>query len=156
MPRVNPAAKAFRSHAAAEFEFLVRDFGYQQERLPRGSNEFSVRFLSTTTRVIVEGINWGMNARVGFGSAGPPEKFEDCDLLDFVAIRCPGEWPDVEEMGRGQFDQLKLFADILRRCGTEVLRGDLSVIPEILAVQRRRREEWERGDQKHANTVLPA
>jgi hypothetical protein len=154
VPRANPAVKEFRAHAAREFQFLVEDFGFQEERVPRGRNEFSVWFVNATTRVVVEGINWGFNARVAFGSAGPPDKFENCDLLDFIAIRCPGERTNAAELIHGQlhnlgaFAQLGAFAAILRRCGAQVLRGDLSVVPEIREIQRRRREEWEREERR--------
>ncbi len=92
-------------------------------------NDFSVRFVNATTRVVVEAINYGFNARVAFGTAGPKDQFENCDLLDFVAIRCPGEGPNAEELTRGQLRntgalaQLGAFAAILRRCGVGVLRG---------------------------------
>ncbi len=148
MPRVHPAIKQFRAHAAREFQFLVEDFGFKEERGPWKYNDFSVRFVNATTRVVVEAINYGFNARVAFGSAGPKDQFENCDLLDFVAIRCPGEGPNAEELTHGQLSntgalaQLGAFAAILLRCGVGVLRGDLSVVPEIQEIQRRRREEW--------------
>jgi hypothetical protein len=148
VPRVHPAIKQFRAHAATEFQFLVEDFGFKQERGPWKYNDFSVRFVNATTRVVVEARNYGFNARVAFGSAGPKDQFENCDLLDFVAIRCPGEGPNAEELTHGQLRntgalaQLGAFAAILRRCGVGVLRGDLSVVAEIQEIQRRRREEW--------------
>ena len=97
-------------------------------------------------RVVVEAINYGFNARVTFGSAGPKDQFENCDLLDFVAIRCPGEGPNAEELTHGQLSntgalaQLGAFAAILRRCGVGVLRGDLSVVPEIQEIRFIRNE----------------
>ena len=148
MPRVHAAIKQFRAHASSEFRFLVDDFGFKVERGPWRYNVYGVRFVNATTRVVVESINYGFNARVAFGSAGPPDQFENCDLLDFVAIRCPGEGPNAAELTHGQLSntgaiaQLGAFAAILRRCGVGVLRGDLSVVPEVQEIQRRRREEW--------------
>jgi hypothetical protein len=144
MPRIHPAVKEFRARAAADFRFLVTEFGFREEKVPRGKNAFSVRYVNATTRVIVEGINWGANARVAFGSAGPPEHFEDFDLLDFVSVRCPGQQPSEAEMARGQLQQLELLAGILRRCGAEVLSGDFSVAPQIHEIRRQRVEDWKR------------
>ena len=150
MPRIHPAVKEFRARAAADFRFLLTEFGFSEEPVPRGKNAFSVRYVNATTRIIVEGINWGANARVAFGSAGPPERFEDFDLLDFVSIRCPGQQPSEAEMARGQLDQLKVLAEVLRRCGAEVLRGDFSVAPQIHEIRRQRVEDWKRQEAERA------
>jgi hypothetical protein len=144
MPRVHPAVKEFRTRAAADFAFLVEEFGFRKEPVPQGKNQFSVRYVNATTRIIVEGINWGANARVAFGSAGPLERFEDFDLLDLVSIRCPDQQPSEVELAHTQLEQLALLARILRSCGAHVLRGDLSVAPQIHEIRRRRIEEWER------------
>ena len=144
MPRIHAAVKEFRTRAAVDFGFLVDELGFRKEPVPQGKNQFSVRYVNATTRIVVEGINWGANARVAFGSAGPLERFEDFDLLDLVAVRCPGQQPSEMEMARSQLDQLELLAKILRTCGAEVLRGDLSVAPQIQEIRRQRVEQWER------------
>ena len=144
MPRIHPAVKEFRTRAAADFGFLVDEFGFRREPVPQGKNQFSVRYVNATTRIIVEGINWGGNARVAFGSAGPLEGFEDFDLLDLVSVRCPDQQPSDVELERSQLDQLEFLARILRTCGAHVLRGDLSVAPQIHEIRRKRIEQWER------------
>jgi hypothetical protein len=150
MPRIHPAVKQFRARAAEEFAFLLTEFDCREERVPRGKNEFSVRYVNATTRIIVEGINWGANARVALGSAEPPDRFEDFDLLDIVSVRCPDQAPSDVEMARGQLHQLKILADVLRRCGTETLRGDFSVAPQIYELRRQRVEEWNRQQAERA------
>ena len=150
MARIHPAVREFRARAAAEFEFLLTEFGCREEPVPRGKNEFSVRYVNATTRIIVEGINWGANARVALGSAGPLERFEDFDLLDIVSVRCPDQAPGEVEMARGQLHQLKILADVLRRCGLETLRGDFSVAPQIHELRRRRVEDWNREQAERA------
>jgi hypothetical protein len=136
--------KEFRTRAAGDFGFLVDEFGFRQEPVPQGKNAFSVRYVNATTRVIVEGINWGANARVAFGSAGPPERFEDFDLLDLVSVLCPDQQPSGAALARTQLEQLEVLAKILRTCGGDVLRGDLSVAPQIHEIRRKRVEQWER------------
>lgn len=146
MSKQSPALNEFRARAFEEFQFLVEAFGFRGEPVPKGYNEFGVWFVSDTTRIVVEGIHWGTNARVAFGSAGRPEDFEDCDLIDFLNLRYPDEMPNEAEMKRGQHHQLGLFAALLRRHAEEILKGDLSVVAEILEIQRRRAEEWEQED----------
>src|SRR5262245_4421255 len=92
MSRTRSAVKQFRAQVAAEFAFLVEEFGFQTHREPL-TDEFRVMVVNGTTRILVEGINWGGSVRVAFGSAGPLKAFEDFDLLDLVSIRCPDRTP---------------------------------------------------------------
>ena len=113
MFRTRQALKEFRAAGAREFAFLATDFGFAEERVRRPANEFGVWFVNATTRVVVEGIHWGGSARVAIGSAGPRERFEDFDLLDLIAIRCPDRTPTADASPSGQRHQLEALAVLL-------------------------------------------
>ena len=142
MWRARQALKEFRAAVAAEFAYLAMNFGFVEERVRRPANEFSLWFVNASTRIVVEGINWGGSARVAFGSAGPRERFENFDLLDLVSIRCPDRTPDAHASQPGQLHQLKVLADLLRHCGAEVLRGDFRIAPQIREIRQRRVDDW--------------
>lgn len=150
MPRTHPAVKEFRAHVATEFAYLTHDFGFRRERV-RLQNQFSASFVNDTTRVYVEGINWGGGARVAFGSAGPLEAFENFDLLDFASIRCPDRTTSATATPQSQLSQLRALATLLRECGQEILRGDFSLAPQIRELQRRRLDEWEREEARRGH-----
>jgi hypothetical protein len=141
--RMHPALTKFRADVDAEFGFLEKELGFRKERGQRPSNEFAIWFVNATTRILVEGINWGGSARVAFGSVGPLDQFENFDLLDFAAIRCPDQVPIETGSLPGQSQQLRVLSALLRRCGAEVLRGDFSTAPLIRERRQRRVEEWE-------------
>jgi hypothetical protein len=153
MSRTREGVKEFRAAVVAEFAFLATEFGFVEERRRRPANEFSVRFLNPSTRIIVEGINWGGSARVAFGSPGPRELFEDFDLLDLISIRCPDRMPAEGESLPGQLRQLKVLAALLRECGAEVLRGDFSTAGQIREIRERRLSEWKRQEAERRATL---
>jgi hypothetical protein len=153
MSRTRQAVKEFRAAVVAEFAFLATEFGFVEERVRRPANEFSVWFLNATTRIIVEGINWGGSARVAFGGAEPRERFEDFDLLDLVAIRCPDRMPNEDAGLPGQLHQLKVLAVLLRHCGAEVLRGDFRIAPQLREIRKRRVDEWKRKEAERRATL---
>jgi hypothetical protein len=153
MSRARQAIKEFRAAVVEEFAFLATEFGFVEERVRRPANEFSVWFVNASTRIIVEGINWGGNARVALGGAGPRERFEDFDLLDLVSIRCPDRMPKEDASLPGQLDQLKALAVLLRHCGAEVLRGDFRIAPQIREIRKRRADEWKRKEAERRATL---
>ena len=145
MLRIRSAIKAFRSHVAKEFAFLTSDFGFHEEHA-RLKNEFSVLYVNATTRIWVEGINWGAAARVAFGSAGSLDKFEGFDILDLASMRCPDKAAAAMSRPPDQVSHLKVLADVLRECCVEVLRGDFSSAPRIRELREQRMQEWEREE----------
>ncbi len=146
-----PTPDEFRAAAREAFGFLVADHGFREERVARGShNPVAVWFVNDTTRVVVEGINYGRNARVAVGRAGPIRSFENNDLGDLASVRrsdlaLTDEQVEVERAA-GQLGQIPRLAELLRACGAEVLRGEFSSFPAIHALRERRAEEWERAN----------
>jgi hypothetical protein len=130
-----PNLDEFLREARQEFAFLVGEFGCQEEALPIRGNAYAVRFVNATTRVVVEGINWGLSTRVAIGTASA--KFENFDLGDLSALRC-GELAD--KPSSDQRSQMRHWARVLRDCAAAalVLRGDFSIFDELQAVRDRR------------------
>lgn len=146
---VPPSVERFRDRARLEFEFLA-EYGFREEPIPTGEapylNLCAVWFAGNGTRVVVEGINYGMNARVAFGTAGPASAFENYDLGDLVAVRGL-ESPVV--VGVSQLDQLRDYALILRQAAVDVLRGDRAIFPALAErVERRRIDFMIRGERR--------
>jgi len=134
-----PALEAFRNRARREFAFLQQEFGFREEPIPFDRhpylNEFAVWFVSPTTRVVVEGINWGMNCRVALGGSGSLPAFENYDLGDLLALRRPdlADSPPKEQM-----EQLQHYAAALHESAQDVLGGDHSIFAELAATVQRR------------------
>jgi hypothetical protein len=148
------ASKKFRDLVMSEFGFLLTEFGFEEDRAASKKKEFIVWLVSPTTRIVVEGINWGGSARVAFGTTGGP--FENFDLWDLASIRCPQLVPAESAPLPGQPERLKELATILRTYAEDVLRGDLSVGPQVRALQQKRLEEWEkRQTERGARRPLP-
>jgi hypothetical protein len=143
---VPPRCEEFRDRARYEFQFLEREYGFHEEPIPTDQNpylnQYAVWFASPTTRVVVEGINWGMNARVALGRAGSLTDFENYDLGDLLAIRQPDLAGGISG---GQDEQLAQFAKALREVAADVLRGDRSIFPDLAVRVERRRAEFVAG-----------
>src|SRR5262245_2077899 len=120
---VPPTPAEFRAQARQAFAFLAREFGFREEAIPAGlHNPVAVWFVNETTRVVIEGINYGVNARVAIGRCGQPDEFENNDLHDLATVCRPTlalneEQMRAEEQG-GQWVQLPRMAAWLRECGT--------------------------------------
>jgi hypothetical protein len=136
-PRSRSGSKEFRARVAVEFSFLIDDFAFHEERV-RLKNQFSVSYVNATTRIIIEGINWGGRARVALGRAGAINEFDNFDLLDVASLRCPDTTPPDAIHPVNQHSHLRALASLLRDCGAEVLRGDFTLGPQIRELQQRR------------------
>jgi hypothetical protein len=103
-----------------------------------------VWFANSTTLVVIESINWGMNARVAIGSAGHDGRFENYDLGDLVAIRrnIDSGSSHAPQPPSGQPEQLPYYAALLRELADDVLRGDHAVLTDLAARVEARRVEF--------------
>ena len=144
-----PTLAAFRERARQAFAFLPLEYDFHEEPIPteRFTNPYAVWFANATTRVCVEGLNYGMTARVSIGSNQPQKRFENYDLGDLLAVRrdsTPSN-PDWAARPSGQLEQLPYFAGLVRELGDDVLRGDHSIFPALAARVEWRRAELEAG-----------
>ena len=140
----------FRERVRSAFGFLVETAGFHEEPVPSSGfhNPVAVWFANKTTRIVVEGINWGMNARVALGQAS--EAFENFDLEDLVAELAPSTDLPAEERKGGQLTQLPQLADWLRVFGSDVLSGDFRVFPRLGA-----RVDLRKAQFRQSPTALP-
>jgi hypothetical protein len=163
-PIHNPTLEDFLRCARHEFHFLVVEFGFKEQSLPRhrDKNQFQVRYRNSTTLVEVEGINWGYGVNV---LLGPRRKLifrseATFPLWPIVKLRRPDLY-DALNIG-DQLAQLTAWATALRQCAEEVLRGDFSIRAEVKslteqAALRERSElaEWRyRADMEKANEAF--
>lgn len=138
-----PNPDEFRSRAREAFAFLI-ELGFKEERVPGTKNPVAVWFSNGATRVVVEGINWGMNARLALGRAGTPATFENYDLEDLLAVR---QAENVASLHAGdQLAQVSQLAAALRTYGTDVLAGDFDIFPQLQACVDQRIAEFRRRD----------
>ena len=150
-PISNPTLEDFLRCARQEFHFLVVEFGFRQQVLPkdRDVNQFQVRYRNATTFVEVEGTNWGYGINVLLGPRPRPIFWPDdpFPLWPIVKLRRPDLY-DVLPIG-DQLAQLATHAMALRECARDVLRGDFRIrdevenpIHEVTSSQRSELEEW--------------
>src|ERR1044072_8447348 len=59
----------FKAETRKAFATICNNFGFQEETTPLSdtANIFQLTFSNSKIRIIVEGINWGMNATVHIG-----------------------------------------------------------------------------------------
>ena len=163
-PIHNPTLEDFLRCARHEFHFLVVEFGFKEQSLPRhrDKNQFQVRYRNSTTLVEVEGINWGYGVNV---LLGPRRKLifrseATFPLWPIVKLRRPDLY-DALDIG-DQLSQLTAWAAALRECAEDVLRGDFSIRAEVKKLTeeeglRGRSElaEWRyRADMEKANEAF--
>ncbi|MBK6454488.1 MAG: hypothetical protein IPF87_00160 [Gemmatimonadetes bacterium] len=141
LPASPPTPDAFRERARAAFSFLIEAAGCHEEPTPPlgFQNPVAVWFANGTTRVVVEGVNWGKHVRVALGRTSGP--FENLDLGDLVAERAPEAGLTADEPHVGQFAELSRMAEWLRVFGAEILSGDFRVFPLLEARVEQRRAQ---------------
>jgi len=128
----------FKIAVRREFAFLIDELGFAEIPAPEQMNEFSVWFANDATRLVVESINWGLNARVALGRSGAVDAFENYDLLDYVAVHSPESQIDAESRPAGALNQLAAMATILREHAAPVLQGDFALFASVQKIVDRR------------------
>ena len=136
----------FIQTAQAAFAYLVDEFGFRQESIA-DDQELAVAFSNGQTRVVVEGRDWGLNARVAFGSVSA---FENYDLEDLISLRqaATEARPERGSLKRGsqQLDQVRYYAEKLRVIGADILRNDRTVFGELQRIVSNRAEAFRRNE----------
>ncbi len=132
----------FKDHARKSFSFLKDSYGFQEQALDKFDNDFSVKFITSKTKVVVEGINRGLNSRVAVGSS--TGKFENYDLGDALTVFCPERTMSNADFKKNQIEQLSLMANLLKECIEPILLGDHSSFPKMAKIVKKRAEEFSR------------
>jgi hypothetical protein len=134
----------FKADCRKHFHFLVTDFDFVEQPLPRDAsvNRYQVRYVNSTTLVVIEGLHWGTFVGVGLGRVQRERyELETYPLDKLLLIR----HPEAALVGPGGFPtnqdqefQVPHYAQALREGGTDILRGDFTVWAEF------RKKPWPR------------
>lgn len=122
--------------AERAFDTFLQAHGLKRERR-KWRNPFAVAFVNDSSRLYVEGINWGGSARASVGSSRPA--FEDYDLLDVVGVGCPGMLPSEAEL-KGQDEAVYALARCALECEAvaTIMSGDFGLFPRLDQVREKR------------------
>jgi hypothetical protein len=137
-PSLSPPSKQqFIDTVDQAFSYLVSEFGFHREPIPVEARDVRVGYSNSRVRIVIEGTNWGLNARVALGSCSQDGGFEDYDLSDLLGLRgtineSPPSRGSIEK-GSTQLEQIAYFGRALRAIGRDILLGDLSVFPALQA-----------------------
>ena len=152
-----PSLHEFRQHVLNEYSDLIQHQGYREEESPadRYGHPFKIQLTNGVIVLIVEGINWGLNAATYIGRY---------PYSDDLSIR--GEWslpvwrlinqrrgvsPASLSKARrkrrqpGQLEQISTDARLLKEYGSDVIAGDLKAVDDL------KRQEKEREAAARAN-----
>jgi hypothetical protein len=132
-----PTSEKFLECVQNEFRFLVEEFGFTASVPPSrgGFDRFEVIYHSRHVDVSIAGINWGYGVQVLLTPFQPTaaHPLEQVPLWAIAKLRCPEELQRVHQVS-GQLAQLPVYARILHKYSSDVLRGDITVLPSANAV----------------------
>lgn len=129
----------FKDHARKSFYFLIGLYGFREQA---SDNDFSINFISSKTKIVVEGINWGLNSRVAVGSS--TGRFENYDLGDVLTVFCPERSLRESELKKNQVEQLSLMANLLKECAEPILLDDHSSFLKLAKIVKKRAKKFSR------------
>jgi hypothetical protein len=125
----------FKKEVRKAFATICSSFGLREEKviLTDIDNLFQVTFSSSRTRIVVKGINWGMNIAIEFGLN---KKGGDLySILQLIKERKP-EIP----VSGNQIDQLFGYADYLDTYAADILRCETTFFNDQEALKKEERE----------------
>jgi len=106
-----------------QFRFLNSVYKFNEV----SSKEFEINYENSTTKIRVEGINWGLNSRVAIGSNYG--QFENFDLIDVIygcsRIRVKVK-PNIS-----QLQQIQVLSALLVTYAQPILNGQHSSFSEV-------------------------
>lgn len=125
----------FKEKVREAFAAICRSFGFNEEKviLTDTDNLFQVTFSSSSMRIVVTGINWGMNVAIDFGL-----KSEGSNLYNILRL-IKERKPEVPVAGN-QIDQLFGYADYLGIYAADILRGETTFFNEQEALKKQQQE----------------
>ncbi len=133
-----------------EFAFLGPEYGYREliERPERYMNPYSILFRRRPVEVSVEGISYGGGTTIEFRirhDVGQPPTDQFC-LSWITEIRRLDLQAPVFPDKRGQLLQLPMLALELRAVADHLLRGDLSILPEVRSAIAKAQAEGQKAE----------
>jgi hypothetical protein len=139
----------FKAEARKAFAAICNNFGLQEENsiLSDTANLFQLTFSNSKIRIVVEGINWGMNTAVYLG------RNETSGALYHIHQLIKERTPDKPVTGN-QTDQLYGYADYLVTNAADILQGDSSFFNRQEALQKQEKEDALKNLQVEATRKL--
>ncbi|PHS13143.1 MAG: hypothetical protein COA86_17460 [Kangiella sp.] len=133
----------FQENARKAFDFLTSEFDFVELTVLDVKNRCSVIYVNKTikVRILVEGIHWGSDTRVAFGHS-KFDKFQDYDLLDLAKALEFDQFNIPENQATNQVEQLRIYADLLKEIGSDILIGDLVITKDIEKLREERVRVW--------------
>jgi len=130
-----PNKEEFLDAIRIEFQFLASDYGFAEpeKRTDPYPNPYSVLYRKAPIEILIEGISYGsgMDVEIRIKKDALGKEQDRFSVGWLTQIRRPDllepEFPDK----RGQLLQLPKLAYQLKEFADDVLRGDLSVLPQI-------------------------
>src|SRR5271157_4518924 len=119
-----PSLEEFKNTCRKEFDFLIRDFGFEEQKLSADDkNQFKIIFSRSDLQVMIEGQSYGSVAYMYLKNASGRGIL--ADYLD------PQFQPFAERKYDGQIEDIKKASILLRQHGMKLLDGDNSVFENI-------------------------
>lgn len=125
----------FKNEARKAFAAICSNFGLQEENviLTDTDNLFQVTFSNSKIRIVVTGINWGMNTDIHFGVNTKGNYLYS--ILQLIKERKP-ERP----ITGNQIDQLFGYAHYLMTYATDILQGETAFFNQQEALIKQEKE----------------
>lgn len=124
----------FKNEARKAFAVICNSFGLQEEKLVLTDidNLFQVTFSNSKIRIVVKGINWGMNTAIHFGVNA-----RDSSLYSILQL-IKERKPEIPIEGN-QVDQLYGYAHYLLTYAADILQGETTFFnqQEVLIKQEK-------------------
>ena len=133
-----PTLEEFKSACAAEFGFLVKEYGFKKVATPKGkyTNPYEVHFEKGGWRIVVVGYSYGF-------SAGIDIRDKNGNSVDFFHLVPEGFWDaNRQGHGRGQIGDVRYQALCLKSFGESFLHNDWSDFNLL----QQREKEWKKSN----------
>ncbi|MCS3800621.1 biotin/lipoyl-containing protein [Niastella sp. OAS944] len=126
----------FKAETRKAFATICNNFGFQEETTPLSdtANLFQLTFSNSKIRIIVEGINWGMNATVHIG-------INESGAALYSIHRLLKERKPEEPVTGSQVDQLYGYAQYLLTNAADIFQGDTHFLDKLEAIRKQEKED---------------
>jgi hypothetical protein len=151
MSRRKKRSPSIAKQAAAAFQFLTGELGFKLTRAEDEPRESYAAFESAavTVTIVLEPPD-SVSVQVAQKATNQSGAARECHgLLFLVRDSSPELEPRLRELGQSIDDKLRTQAELLQRCGTDVLAGDFSRSPRL---RRLRADETRRYNKETFGT----
>jgi len=149
-----PSEEEFKDAARREFGFLKSEFAFKESQSPfKDKNPYSIFLHHKNAFVYIEGLSYGYSLGVQIGKLGILGNVKERFSLDYVVgLRRADLLEPKFPAKRGQIEQMKSAAFLLKECANDFLKGDFSTLPDVIRyqkeVQDKSRREYKAAEKK--------